>query len=107
ACAGSSTTQDRSIHSRLAWLSCCLPPYRNGVGILIHRFFEAQSPGPPIPLSTLQAAPRDAVCKTRGQDGVAVSFPVGLFHPLQHAGLPRRTPVYRLYVNFRQIRSPN
>ena len=23
------------------------------------------------------------------------SFPVGLFHPLQHAGLPRRTPVYR------------
>jgi hypothetical protein len=24
-----------------------------------------------------------------------LSFPVGLFHPLQHAGLPRRTPVYR------------
>src|SRR3984893_5435731 len=29
-------------YSRLAWLSCCLPPYRNGVGILIHRLFEAQ-----------------------------------------------------------------
>src|SRR6266852_738461 len=29
-------------HSRLAWLSCCLPPYRNGVGILILRLFEAQ-----------------------------------------------------------------
>jgi len=26
ACAGSQTTQDRIIHSRLAWLSCCLPP---------------------------------------------------------------------------------
>ena len=72
ACAGSSTTQDRSFHSRLAWLSCCLPPYRNGVGILIHRFFEAQSPGPPIPLSTLQAPPRDVARKTRGQDGFAV-----------------------------------
>jgi hypothetical protein len=37
-----------------------------------------------------------ATCKTRGQDGVAASFPVGLFHPLQHAGLPRRTPCNRL-----------
>jgi hypothetical protein len=44
---------------------------RNGVGILFHRLFEAQSPGPPIPLSTLQAIPRDIACKTRGQDGFA------------------------------------
>jgi hypothetical protein len=54
-------------------------------------FFEAKWPGPPIPLSTLQAASRDATCKTEGQDGVAGSFPVGLFHSLQHAGLSRRT----------------
>ena len=26
----------------ITWLPCCLPPYRNGVGILIHRLFEAQ-----------------------------------------------------------------
>src|SRR5260370_4407776 len=45
-----------------------------------------------MPLSTLQALPRDITCKTRGQDGFAVSFPVGLFHPLQHAGLSRRSP---------------
>src|SRR6266852_2847755 len=44
---------------------------RNGVGVLFHRLFEAQSPGPPIPLSTLQATPRDIACKTRGQDGFA------------------------------------
>src|ERR1700758_35334 len=31
-------------------------------------FFEAQSPGPPIPLSTLQAASRDVSCKPQGQD---------------------------------------
>src|ERR1700719_3190646 len=54
-------------------------------------FFEAQSPGPPIPLSTLQATSHDATCKTEGQDGVAVSFLVGLFHSLQHAGLSRRS----------------
>ncbi|HEV3420830.1 MAG TPA: hypothetical protein VG075_11035, partial [Candidatus Acidoferrum sp.] len=47
--------------------------------------------GPPIPLSTLQAISRDAACKTEGQDGVAVSFLVGLFHSLQHAGLTRRS----------------
>src|SRR5262245_56782154 len=88
-----------SMPSRLTWLSCCLPPIRNGVGILIHRFFEAQWSGPQIPLSTLQATPHDAACKTRGQDGVAASFPLGLFHPLQHAGLPRRTPTNRLTNN--------
>ena len=55
-------------------------------------FFEAQSPGPPIPLSTLQLTPRDARCKTRGQDGFAFSFLVGLFHSRQHAGSSRRTP---------------
>ena len=66
---------------------------RNGVGILIHRLFEAQSPGPPMPLSTLRVTPRDDTRKTRGQDGFATSFPLGLFHPLQHAGLARRTPV--------------
>ena len=30
-----------------------------------------------------------------------LSFPVGLFHPLQHAGLARRTPDYRLFVRRR------
>ncbi len=32
------------------------------------------------------------------------SFPVGLFHPLQHAGLSRRTPVSRPSVRNRRIR---
>src|SRR5262252_6825555 len=58
-----------------------------------YSFFEAQSPGPPIPLSTLRVTPRDASRKTQGQDGVAVSFLVGLFHSLQHAGLTRRSLV--------------
>ena len=82
-------------HSRIAWLPYCLPPTRNGVGILIRRLFAAQLPRPPMPLSTLQDTPHDVPCKTRGQDGFATSFPVGLLHPLQHAGLSRRTPVGR------------
>src|SRR5271157_5893928 len=45
-----------------------------------------------MPLSTLQTTPHGVARKTRGQDGFATSFPVGLFHPLQHAGLSRRTP---------------
>src|SRR6266478_169566 len=76
----------------IAWLLCYLPPTRNEVGILIYGLFAAQWPRPPMPLSTLQAAPRGVACKTRGQDGFATSFPVGLLHPLQHAGLSRRTP---------------
>src|SRR5438067_12009840 len=27
-------------HSRLAWLSCCLPPYQDGVGLLIQPGFS-------------------------------------------------------------------
>src|SRR5207249_8263795 len=79
-------------HSRLARLPYCLPPTLNGVGILIYGLFAAQWPRPPVPLSTLQETPRDVPSKTRGQDGFATSFPVGLLHPLQHAGLSRRSP---------------
>ena len=80
------------VHSRLEWPPCCLPPTRNEVGILIYGLFAAQWPRPPMPLSTLQETSHDAPCKTRGQDGFATSFPVGLLHPLQHAGLSRRSP---------------
>src|ERR1039457_1603937 len=56
---------------------------------------------------TLQETPRDVPCKTRGQDGFATSFPVGLLHPLQHAGLSRRSPVCRLYVQVDSTASLN
>src|SRR6266404_5412384 len=81
-----------TVHSRLAWLPCCLPLTRNEVGIPIYGLFAAQSPRPPMPLSTLQETSHDVPCKTRGQDGFATSFPAGLLHPLQHAGLSRRSP---------------
>src|SRR5215469_17495346 len=55
-------------HSRLTQPTVLPSPLRQKVGILKQRFFEAQSPGPPIPLSTLQATPRDAARKTRDQE---------------------------------------
>jgi hypothetical protein len=79
-------------HSRLTLLPRCLPLSRNRVGILFFRVFEAQSPRPLHLRLTLRNPPHDVFRKTRGQDRVACSFPVGLLHPLQHAGLPRRTP---------------
>src|SRR5215510_6244271 len=59
-------------HSRLTRPTVLPSPLRQEVGVLIQRFFEAQSPRPPIPLSTLRLTPRDATRKTRGQDGFAV-----------------------------------
>src|ERR1700680_3786296 len=81
-----------TVHSRLAWLPCCLPPTRNEVGILIYGLFAAQSPRPPMPLSMLQETSHDVPCKTRGQDGFATSFPVGLLHPLSWVEDWRDTP---------------
>src|SRR5664279_5517723 len=78
-------------HSRLTRLPCCLPPTRQGVGILIWRFSKLNHPAHRCLRPTLRNTPRDVSRKTRGQDGVAFSFPVGLLHPLQHAGLSRRT----------------
>src|ERR1700677_4689578 len=54
-------------------------------------------------MSTLQATPRDAACRTEGQDGVAVSFLVGLFHCLQHASVTRR-PLINVSANRRSHR---
>src|SRR5262245_66346743 len=59
-------------HSRLTQPTVLPSPLRQKVGILKQRFFEAQSPGPRIPLSTLRAPPHDATRKTRGQDAFAV-----------------------------------
>jgi hypothetical protein len=46
-----------------------------------------------MPLFTLRVPPRDDPRKTRGQDGIAISFPVRLFHSRLHAGLSRRTTI--------------
>src|SRR5207249_8301885 len=44
-------------HSRIAWLPCCLPPSRKGVGSPIHRLLEAQQPRPLVPLAYASRGP--------------------------------------------------
>jgi hypothetical protein len=53
---------------------CCLPikQTRSAHGSSV---IGAQSPGPPMPLSTLRRTPRDAPRKTRGQEWSRCSFP--------------------------------
>src|SRR5262245_18215766 len=46
-------------HSRLSRPTVLPSPIRQKVGILKRRFLEAQSRGPPIPLSTLRTTPHD------------------------------------------------
>jgi hypothetical protein len=90
ACAGSSTTQDRLI-ARVYRASAVVPSsIRKRVGVLI--FVFRSSITRPTDTPVYASSSRDASRKTRGQDGVAFSFLVGLFHSLQHAGLSRRTP---------------
>ncbi len=66
-----------------------------GVGILICDFSKLNHPAHRCLRPTLHRTPHDVPCKTRGQDGVATSFPAGDLHPLQHAGLSRRTVHHR------------
>ena len=79
----------------LTFSSMGLPPTEHISLSFFTGHAEAQSPGPPMPLSTLRMTPHDGTRKTRGQDGFATSFPAGDLHPLQHAGLARRTPYWR------------
>src|ERR1700686_1641785 len=78
--------------SRYRRCRCCLPqPLSESAFPNLIKAFRSSIPGPPMPLFTLHVPPRDGPRKTRGQDGFAISFPAGLFHPLLHAGLSRRT----------------
>src|ERR1700681_4823370 len=45
-----------------------------------------------MPLPTLRPKPRGTIARLRVKMEFAFSFLVRLFHPLQHAGLSRRTP---------------
>jgi hypothetical protein len=74
--------------SRLSLAAVLPSSYQERVGVLVLRFSKLNSPAHRYPLPTLRVTPRDASRKTEGQDGVAVSFLVGLFHSLQHAVYP-------------------
>ena len=76
----------------LAWLPCCLPPTRNGVGMPDLRAFRS-SITPPTDAS-IYASRNTSRCPLQDSrpGWIRYFLPVGLLHPLQHAGLARRTP---------------
>ena len=77
--------------SRFITNSCSAFLHQERVGVLIFRFSKLNHPSHRYPCLRFERHLAMPPRKTRGQDGVAVSFPVGLFHSLQHAGLSRRT----------------
>ncbi len=88
---GSTTTQDRPGARAIAPGHAAFR-FDDSVGIPF-AIFRSSIPSPSIPLFTLQWAPRDAHCKTRGRVA-RYSFLVRLSQPLLHAGLSRRTVNY-------------
>src|SRR6516165_10819824 len=92
ACAGSQTTQDRTIHSRLAWLSCCLPPFGTESASCSIGFSKPNSPAHRYLCLRFKRHLATSPARLEARMDSLLSFPVGLFHPLQHAGLSRRSP---------------
>src|SRR3984893_4839769 len=95
ACAGSQTTQDRAIHSRLTWLLCCLPPLGTESASCSIGFSKLNSPAHRYLCLRFKRHLAMSPARLEAKMDSLLSFPVGLFHPLQHAGLSRRSPVCR------------
>src|ERR1700681_101686 len=92
--------QDRTSHSRVTWLSCCLPPLGRESASCTNGFSKLNSPAHQY--LCLRFKPHLAMRPARLEARMdsLLSFPVGLFHPLQHAGLSRRSPSCRLSVHY-------
>jgi hypothetical protein len=71
-----------TVHSRLAWLSYCLPPHRNGVGILFQTgFSKLNSPAHRYPCLRFKRHLAISPARLQARMDSLLSFPVGLFHP--------------------------
>src|ERR1700682_1571503 len=89
---GSQTTQDQTDHSRLTWLSCCLPPLGMESASCSIGFSKLNSPAHQYLCLRFKRYLAISPARLEARMDSLLSFPVGLFHPLQHAGLSRRSP---------------
>ncbi len=106
ACAGSQTTQDLAIHSRVTWLPCCLPPLGMESASCSFGFSKLNSPAHWYLCLRFGSHLAMYPARLEARMDSLFSFPVGLFHPLQHAGLSRRTPVCRPFAQNLSPRFP-
>src|SRR5499427_7887701 len=84
------------IHSRLTWLLCCLPPIGTESASCSIGFSKFNSPAHQYLCLRFKRHLTISPARLEVRMDSLFSFPVGLFHPLQHAGLSRRSPIGRL-----------
>src|SRR5580704_7943659 len=80
----------------LAWLSCCLPPFGTESASCSIVFSKLNSPAHQYLCLRFKRNLAMSPARLEARMDSLLSFPVGLFHPLQHAGLSRRSPRRRL-----------
>ena len=80
----------------LTWLSCCLPPIGTGSASCSIGFSKLNSPAHRYLCLRFKRHLAMPPARLEARMDSLLSFPVGLFHPLQHAGLSRRSPTSRL-----------
>ena len=79
-------------HSRITWLPFCLPPLGMESASCSFVFSKLNSPAHRYPCLRFKRRLAIPPARLEARMDSLLSFPVGLFHPLQHAGLSRRSP---------------
>jgi len=79
----------------IAWLLCCLPPIGMESASCSIGFSKLNSPAHRYLCLRFKRHLAVSPARLEARMVSLLSFPVGLFHPLQHAGLSRRSPVGR------------
>src|SRR6516165_5585042 len=82
-------------HSRLMRLPYCLPPLGTESASCSIGFSKLNSPAHWYLYRRFRSHLTMSPARVEARMDSLFSFPVGLFHPLQHAGLSRRTPECR------------
>src|SRR5215467_5290446 len=76
----------------IAWLLCCLPPLGTESASCSIGFSKLNSPAHRYLCLRFKRHLAMSPARLEARMDSLLSFPVGLFHPLQHAGLSRRSP---------------
>jgi hypothetical protein len=79
----------------ITWLLCCLPPLGRESASCSIGFSKLNSPAHRYLCLRFKRHLAISPARLEARMDSLFSFPVGLFHPLQHAGLSRRSPVCR------------
>src|SRR6266478_7548510 len=79
----------------ITWLLCCLPPLGTESASCSIGFSKLNSPAHRYLCLRFKRYLAISSARLEARMDSLLSFPVGLFHPLQHAGLARRTPACR------------